>query len=186
VRPAEFQISELFAGLRGIFRPLTTDSRVKLVFEDPGPLPPLRTDQMRLSQILRNFVSNALRFTDEGEVRVWAEAEGREVRFCVSDTGVGISPEHLPLLFEEFWQQEDDLARRRIGTGLGLPLARRLAEVLGGRVEVASVVGKGSTFCAVIPMSPAASDAGGERGTDGPPLAGPSEHIHEGTCSGPV
>jgi signal transduction histidine kinase len=188
VRPAECQISELFAGLRGIFRPLTTDSQVKLVFEDPGPLPPLCTDQMRLSQILRNFVSNALRYTSEGEVRVWVEAEagGREVRFCVSDTGVGIPPEHLPLLFEEFWQQEDDLARRRRGTGLGLPLARRLAEVLGGRLEVTSVVGKGSTFCAVIPMSPVAGDGGGERGADGPPLAGPSEHTHEGTCRGPV
>lgn len=155
VRVTEFQISELFAALRGIFRPLADDSLVALIFSDPSGLPPVRTDQMRLSQILRNFISNALRYTNEGEVRVWAvaEADGGEVRFCVSDTGVGIPPEQHPYLFEEFWQQEEDIARRLKGTGLGLPLAKRLAELLGGRVEVESEVGKGSTFCAIIPVS---------------------------------
>jgi len=161
VSVTEFQISELFAALRGIFRPLANDSTVALIFSDPSGLPLVRTDQMRLSQILRNFISNALKYTNEGEVRVWAvaEADGREVRFCVSDTGVGIPPEHHPYLFEEFWQQEEDIARRLKGTGLGLPLAKRLAELLGGRVEVESEVGKGSTFCAIIPVSYAGREA---------------------------
>jgi signal transduction histidine kinase len=161
VRPAEFQVSELFAGLRGIFRPLTNHASVALVFVDPNGTPPVRTDQMRLSQILRNFISNALKYTNEGEIRVWAapEADGREVRFCVTDTGVGIPPEHHPYLFEEFWQQEDDIARRMKGTGLGLPLSKRLAELLGGRVEVESEIGKGSTFCAIIPVSYAEREA---------------------------
>ncbi len=155
VRSAELRISELFAGLRGIFRPLADHSAVALVFADPHGLPPVRTDQMRLSQVLRNFISNALRYTNEGEVRVWAaaEADGREVRFCVSDTGVGIPREHHPYLFKEFWQQEEDIARRTRGTGLGLPLAKRLAELLGGRVEVQSEVGKGSTFSVIIPVA---------------------------------
>jgi signal transduction histidine kinase len=155
VSATEFQVSELFAGLRGIFRPLASDSPVALVFIDPNDIPPIRSDQMRLSQILRNFISNALKYTNEGEVRVWAlaEADGREVRFCVSDTGVGIPREHHPYLFEEFWQQEDDTAGTMKGAGLGLPLARRLAELLGGRIEVESEVGKGSTFCAIIPVS---------------------------------
>lgn len=161
VSVTEFQISELFAALRGIFRPLANDSPVALIFSDPSGLPLVRTDQMRLSQILRNFISNALKYTNEGEVRAWAvaEADGREVRFCVSDTGVGIPPEHHPYLFEEFWQQEEDIARRLKGTGLGLPLAKRLAELLGGRVEVESEVGKGSTFCAIIPVSYAGREA---------------------------
>jgi len=162
VRPTEFQVSELFSGLRGIFKPLANDSPVALIFSDPNGIPLVRTDQMRLSQILRNFIANALEYTNEGEVRVWAvaEADGREVRFCVSDTGVGIPPEHHPYLFEEFWQQEEDIARTMKGTGLGLPLAKRLAELLGGRVEVESEVGKGSTFCAIIPVSYAGREAG--------------------------
>jgi signal transduction histidine kinase len=160
VRPARFQIGELFAGLRGIFRPAANHPSIALVFADTQDMPPMRTDQMRLSQILRNFVSNSLKHTDKGEIRVWAalEADGREVRFCVSDTGVGIAPEHLPHIFEEFWQQEGDIARRMKGAGLGLPLAKRLAELLGGRVEVESELGKGSTFCAIIPVSYAAGE----------------------------
>jgi signal transduction histidine kinase len=160
VRPARFQIGELFAGLRGIFRPAANHPSIALVFADTQDMPPIRTDQMRLSQILRNFVSNSLKHTDKGEIRVWAalEADGREVRFCVSDTGVGIAPEHLPHIFEEFWQQEGDIARRMKGAGLGLPLAKRLAELLGGRVEVESELGKGSTFCAIIPVSYAAGE----------------------------
>jgi CheY-like chemotaxis protein len=102
---------------------------------------------------LRNFVSNALKFTEQGEVRVSAayEAELDRVIFYVSDTGIGIAPENRERIFEEFAQIENPIQRRVKGTGLGLPLCKRLAELLGGNITVTSHLGVGSTFAVSIP-----------------------------------
>lgn len=105
------------------------------------------SDDRKLSPILRNFISNALKFTLEGEVRVTARLldDGR-IEFAVTATGTGIAEEHLPTLFADFAQVDTRVQKRLRGTGLGLSLARNSAHLLGGSVGAASTEGKGSRF----------------------------------------
>jgi len=153
VWPGEFEVTHLFGALRGMFRPMVP-SEVTLVLDEPGAIPPLYTDEGKVSQILRNFISNALKFTQRGEVRVSAslDAARQEVVFAVADTGIGIVPEDQDRIFEEFAQAEHAIQQRTKGTGLGLPLARKLAELLGGSVNVQSTPGRGSVFSVIIPL----------------------------------
>jgi signal transduction histidine kinase/CheY-like chemotaxis protein len=154
VRVSEFDARDLFSSLRGMFKPLLLNPAVKLVFEEPSGAMALHTDEAKVAQILRNLVSNALKFTERGEVLVRAacQTENRAVEFTVADTGIGIAPEHQARIFQEFGQVESPLQRKLRGTGLGLPLSRRLAELLGGTLTVESQLGVGSTFRAVIPL----------------------------------
>jgi signal transduction histidine kinase len=154
VSPEWFEMVDLFAALRGMFKPILTVSTVSLIFEEPHGVPKIYSDDRRLSQILRNFISNALKFTRQGEVRVSAQVlSDATIEFAVSDTGVGIDAEHLPMLFSDFVQLDTRLQRRLRGTGLGLSLSRKLAEILGGRVGVESTPGVGSRFWVTIPMT---------------------------------
>jgi signal transduction histidine kinase/DNA-binding response OmpR family regulator len=154
VRPTEFTVPGLFGALRGMLRPLLVGDSVRLEFDEPEELPPLFTDEGKVSQILRNFISNALKFTEAGEVRVSARrAEGNaNIVFEVTDTGIGIAPEDQERIFLEFAQVDSPQQRRVRGTGLGLPLCRRLAQLLGGEVRLCSKPGAGSTFIAEIPV----------------------------------
>lgn len=153
ISPEWFEMVDLFSALRGMFRPIITTSTVGLVFEEPRSIPRVFTDDKKLSQILRNFISNALKFTLEGEVRVTARMAGEDmVEFAVSDTGIGIAQEHLSTLFADFVQLDTRIQKRLRGTGLGLSLARKFAELLGGRVSVESQLGKGSRFSVLIPI----------------------------------
>jgi len=155
ISPGWFDLMDLFAALRGMFRPLVeSNQRIELLFEDPPPLPMLYTDDKKLAQILRNYISNAIKFTPEGQVVVSATMEGdAEVRFTVRDTGIGIAPELLQALFEDFVQVDSPLQKRLRGTGLGLSLCKRFAELLGGRVAVESLPGSGSAFHVVLPVA---------------------------------
>ena len=151
VSPAPLTVAELFGALRGVLRPLRVHEGVTLLFEEGGELPVLHTDERKLSQIVRNLVSNALKFTRQGEVRVSAAPGPNDtIVFTVRDTGVGISPENQERIFEEFVQVEGPHQQGVKGTGLGLPLSRRLAELLGGSLTVESQPGQGSTFHAVV------------------------------------
>ncbi|HEX6243168.1 MAG TPA: response regulator, partial [Polyangiales bacterium] len=150
LRPDKFVLDDFLAALRGMLRPLATSSDVTLSFDAPPNLV-LDTDQGKLSQILRNLISNALKFTERGEVRLCIEHDEQEVRFAVSDTGVGIDPVNFDTIFEEFGQVDNPLQNKVKGTGLGLPLARKLAELLGGTLSVESELGKGATFTLTIP-----------------------------------
>ena len=154
VRPARFEVAELFSALRGMLKPLLVAESVELVFEDVTAVPTMHTDESKVSQILRNFVSNALKFTERGSVSVQARYEERDdtVLFTVRDTGIGIAPEDQEIIFEEFTQVPNPLQRKVKGTGLGLPLCRRLATLLGGAVWVQSAPGTGSTFFARVPV----------------------------------
>lgn len=153
ISPAWFEMVDLFSALRGMFKPMLTNPAVNLVFEDPQDLPKLYTDDGKLSQILRNFVSNALKFTPKGEVRVTARMEGEgRITFSVADTGVGIAPEFHDTIWEDFAQVRSPLQKRLRGTGLGLSLSKKLAELLGGSVGLASEPGKGSVFSVTIPV----------------------------------
>ena len=167
IRPAEFDVPTLFSSLRGMLRPLLINESVSLVFETPVGVPPLTTDEAKVSQILRNLVSNALKFTERGEVRVAAmpAASGEAVVFSVADTGIGIAPEDQERIFQEFGQIDGPIQRRVRGTGLGLPLSRKLATLLGGTLTVESEPGVGSTFSATIPVTyvaPEPAPAAGE------------------------
>ena len=146
-------VENLFRALKGMMRPLVDAERVELVFDNGGIDEPFESDEGMISQILRNFIANALKFTEQGSVRVSAARDlaADTIVFAVTDTGIGIDAEHLQLIFEEFTQVENPLQRKSKGTGLGLPLCRRLAELLGGQVEVTSRPGVGSTFMLTLP-----------------------------------
>ena len=150
----EVGLIPLFGSLRGLLRPLLkADSAVELIFDDPSRMPTIYTDEGKLAQILRNLLSNALKFTEHGEIRVKvAIGPAETVVFTVVDTGIGIAPANFGRIFEEFGQVDSPLQRQLKGTGLGLPLARRLAETLGGTLEVASELGVGSRFTLNLPV----------------------------------
>jgi signal transduction histidine kinase/CheY-like chemotaxis protein len=154
VKPRKFAIDDLFGALRGMLRPLLVGDAVALNFdEEVAGIPPLVTDEDKVSQILRNFISNALKFTERGEVRIWAEYDQVEdsVTFCVRDTGIGIAEKDIPTLWEEFGQVPSRLQSKVKGTGLGLPLSRKLAAVLRGDIRVESAPGQGSVFSLTLP-----------------------------------
>ena len=154
ISPAWFEMLDLFSALRGMFKPILSSSSVSLIFEEPTNTPKLFTDDKKLSQILRNFISNALKFTTDGEVRVSATLPDSEhVTFAVADTGIGIPIEHLDALFQDFVQVDAPIQKRLRGTGLGLSLSKKLAVVLGGDVTVESQLGRGSTFSVTIPLT---------------------------------
>jgi signal transduction histidine kinase len=144
---------DLFSALRGMFKPILSSQSVSLIFEEPVDVAKIYTDDKKLSQILRNFISNALKFTPDGEVHVTARrTDGDWVTFAVADTGIGIGADYLATIFEDFVQVDAPIQKRLRGTGLGLSLSRKLAIVLGGRVDVHSELGKGSTFSVTIPI----------------------------------
>ncbi len=138
IRPKQFEVHELFSALKGMLKPLLADNNsVELLFEDARDLPKLHTDEGKISQILRNLISNALKFTPSGHVLVSAELSTENfVLFSVEDTGIGIPEEHHETIFREFSQIDNPLQERHRGTGLGLPLCRNLAMLLGGRLSL--------------------------------------------------
>ena len=153
ISPAWFKMLDLFAALRGMFRPIVQVETVDLIFEEPQDIPRLYTDHKKLSQILRNFISNALKFTPKGSVRVSARRMSDEhVAFAVADTGIGIPKQHQAALFNDFVQLDSPIQKRFRGTGLGLSLSKKLANLLGGDVTVESEERKGSTFSVIIPV----------------------------------
>jgi PAS domain S-box-containing protein len=133
-------------------QPLANAKGITLRTEIPGGPLVLRTDDGKLHQILSNLVSNALKFTDSGEVVLEVTSSVQDARIRVHDTGCGIAPEHLGRIWDTFWQAENPLTRKAGGTGLGLTIVRRLALLIGGQVTVASVPGQGSTFTVVLPQ----------------------------------
>ena len=171
-----FAIEDLFASLRGMFRPLHHDDRVSLVFEPAADLPTIRSDQSKVAQVLRNLISNALKFTVEGDVRVCArlDQERGTVALVVADTGIGIAPSDWERIFEEFEQVHGPLQAGLRGTGLGLAVSQRLAAVLGGAISLDSEPGAGSTFTLSLPLqySDAPSSMAPPDGADGSSQAG--------------
>lgn len=153
LRIERFDLGEFLGSLRGMLRPLLPDDgAVELHLEPPAEPLMLETDKSKLSQILRNLVSNAIKFTERGEVRVRCRQPAAGVLdIDVVDTGIGIAEENHERVFEEFGQVEGPHQARVKGTGLGLPLSRKLAELLGGTLVVASEPGRGSTFTVTIP-----------------------------------
>jgi signal transduction histidine kinase len=148
---APIDLVALFGQLRGTLRPMARPG-VDLIVEEPAAT--LVSDEVLLTQVLRNLLTNALKFTTTGEVRLSARVEGDLVAFVVADTGIGIPVTEQSRVFEEFHQVRGAQQVGGEGTGLGLPYARRLAAILGGELTMYSVEGEGSTFTVTVPAEP--------------------------------
>ncbi len=156
---AAVDLAGLFGQLRGTLRPMARPG-VELVIEEPSAA--LVSDEVLLTHILRNLLTNALKFTVDGEVRLTAETVGDRVEFVVADTGIGIPEQEHSRVFEEFHQVRGAQQIGGSGTGLGLPYARRLAAILGGELTMRSTLGEGSAFTVALPVlqfTPAAPPA---------------------------
>jgi signal transduction histidine kinase len=153
------QLAPLIDEVIGTARQLADQNKNRLTAEVPGDLGSLTVDPMRLRQVLFNLLSNACKFTKEGEVRLHAKrvADGRDwIELAVADSGIGMTPEQQAKLFEEFSQADATTAQRFGGTGLGLAITRKLARMMGGDVTVKSEPGKGSVFTVRLPSDAAA------------------------------
>ena len=160
--PSMVDVVALAEELRMTLQPTGPADRVTLSVDVPGEIGEMLVDEGMLTTILRNLLSNALKFTEYGEVRLAAVVDTAmaEVVFTVTDTGVGLSSEHLERVFEEFYQVPGSLQLRAKGTGLGLPYARRLAEALGGTLELASTPGEGTTATLRVPHRTSGPEVG--------------------------
>ncbi|MFQ5954112.1 MAG: response regulator [Kiloniellales bacterium] len=152
----DIRIATLIEDLVTTARPLTDQNQNRLVVHCPDDLGGMHADLTRVRQIVLNLLSNACKFTENGEVRLEAGRQrlsGRDwVEFTVADSGIGMTPEQLAKLFQEFSQADSSTTRRYGGTGLGLAISRRLARLMGGDIEVASTQGEGSTFTVRLPV----------------------------------
>jgi signal transduction histidine kinase len=153
LRVGMVEVTKVFGTLRGMMRPLAHSERVSLVLEEPPNDLLIQSDEGKISQILRNLISNALKFTEQGEIRVRVNREDSQIIFSVADTGIGIAPDDQERIFREFAQVENPVQRRVRGTGLGLPLSRKLAELIGGTLTVVSTLGTGSIFRLTLPLA---------------------------------
>jgi signal transduction histidine kinase len=135
-------------------RLLASASKRDLRLEAARDVPQILADRNRLMRVFDNLIGNALKFTKEGgRITVGAAVKDGMVVFSVADTGAGISPEHVPHIFDRFWQAAGRASR--LGAGLGLPITRGIVEAHGGHIWVESMVGRGSTFFFTIPIAPA-------------------------------
>jgi PAS domain S-box-containing protein len=152
--PVEVQAVELPALLEEVkaeTQGVQEQSALDFVWQVEGELPPLYTDPGKLKVVLKNLIGNAVKFTQEGAITVAVQGDARGIEIRVSDTGMGIAPEALELIFEPFRQADESITRAHGGTGLGLHIVKRLLELLGGSVTVESEVGRGSTFRVWVP-----------------------------------
>jgi signal transduction histidine kinase len=127
---------------------------VRVIWDVPDALPLLTTDAEKIKQVLHNLIDNAVKFTDRGEVRIWSNTipEHGQLEIHVSDTGIGIARDVLPLVFDRYRQLDGSINRSYDGLGLGLFIAKKLTELVGGKLHVISELGKGSTFTVVLPL----------------------------------
>ena len=156
---APVRLDAVFAQLRGTLRPLVAGDEVTLHIEQPTQLPLFVTDEVLLTRILRNLLSNGLKFTQHGGVRLTVSADSAAGRliFAVTDTGIGIPADQQERVFEDFYQVRGSAQANVRGTGLGLPYSRRLAEILGGTLELDSEPGHGTRVVLRLPIRPADS-----------------------------
>jgi two-component system sensor histidine kinase/response regulator len=148
----DFDLEQVMSGVSAVIGDKVFDKGLELLFDVAPDVPRyLVGDPLRVGQILLNLVSNAVKFTERGEVLVQVRVDGRNgdgtlLKFSVRDTGIGMTPEQTIRLFREFTQGDGSTTRKYGGTGLGLTISKRLAEIMGGKIWVDSVAGKGSTF----------------------------------------
>ncbi len=150
--PEEIDVAELMRDVENTAQRLVQARRLTLTVQVEPDLPRLWGDPTRIRQVLFNLLNNAARFTERGGITVRAWREGDQVRFAVTDTGIGMSSQDLAHIFDEFFQADGSLRRRQGGAGLGLAISRRFVELHGGRIWAESQVGRGSTFYFDLPV----------------------------------
>ena len=153
VFPESVDVAALARDVEELLEPQALLKHVSLAVTVPGEPVVLTTDSTKLRQILINLLGNALKFTDVGEVSLDLCRDGQHACFRIVDTGPGIAPAHLDKIFDPFTQVDQSLKRTKGGTGLGLPVSRRLANLLGGELSVESTVGAGTTFTLRLPLN---------------------------------
>jgi signal transduction histidine kinase len=153
VNAETFQVEDIINMTTATVEPLLKDGHVRLVRDIASGLPPVKTDRDKLRQILFNLLSNAAKFTEQGEIRVSAVRENGTLKLAVSDTGIGMKKEALEHIFEEFQQAEKTTSSKYGGTGLGLAIVKKFTNLRGGDIAVESEVGKGSKFTITFPMN---------------------------------
>jgi PAS domain S-box-containing protein len=167
--PADFAVAALFEEMRNEFASLAASKGLELRIEAAAPA--AHSDAPLVGQILRNLVSNAIKYTNRGSVQLRATPGAMGVRLEVVDTGVGIPPDQLPYIYDEFYQVGVATNTTREGYGLGLAIVQRLVKLLGLRLEVRSEVGRGSTFALELPAAAGAGSAAHVRAADSAPAA---------------
>ena len=173
----DFDLAQVVGQLEAVHGPLAAKKGLAFSVEAaPAALGPRRGDCVRLQQIVNNLVANAVKFTASGEVRVLIEGEGEGgdmgLKVSVTDTGIGIAADKLPLLFQKFTQVDSSTTRKYGGTGLGLAICRELAQLMGGSVWAESVQGLGSTFFVSLPLVRAGAAAAADAEAHPRPTAG--------------
>jgi signal transduction histidine kinase len=149
---ADYSMTDLVADVQSAVESLAREKEIGLKVELVPDLPPARGDRRKLTQVLLNLVGNAIKFTDAGEVAIRASAANGSIKVSVRDSGPGISAADQARIFQEFQQAESSIARAKGGTGLGLPISKRIVELHGGRIWVESRLGEGSTFSFTLPL----------------------------------
>jgi signal transduction histidine kinase len=152
VRRIECEVGPILEEIYDSMRPAAAARRNKVVVEFDAELPDVMGDPLRIKQCVLNFVSNAVKFTEDGLIRMEARRVGDAVDITVSDTGIGMNAEQIRRLFKPFVQADASIAHNYGGTGLGLSVTKRLAELMHGAVAVASAPGKGATFTLSLPV----------------------------------
>lgn len=169
----ETAIQDVIAEAVAVVQDLFRAKRLYLNVQVEPDLPRLRIDASRIRQVLINLLTNASRFTSQGGVTITARIVGDEVQVAVADTGIGIAPQDVPKVFEDFAQVDGSASRKHEGTGLGVPISRRLVQLHGGRMWLRSQPGEGTTFFFTLPISEQRRPERGRRpgSTDGPTLS---------------
>jgi signal transduction histidine kinase len=154
IQESEFSLGDLLAEEYRRMQPLAKEKGLVMDFDPPPEPLRVRADRIKLSRVVGNLLGNAIKFTEAGGVRLDADCvENGQCRIRVSDTGIGIAPEHQRYIFDEFFQLSNPERDRNKGTGLGLAICKRLVDAMGGRLEVESEPGRGSTFSVLLPVA---------------------------------
>ncbi|HVM97231.1 MAG TPA: ATP-binding protein, partial [Candidatus Acidoferrales bacterium] len=155
VRLGEVNLGDLVRQIDTETRELQEGTGLNFVWDVPQDLPLLSTDPLKVRVVLKNLIGNAVKFTKQGTVSIRARTCAGGVELCVADTGIGMSPEVLSIIFEAFRQGDSSFTRQHEGVGLGLYIVRRMLDLLGGTIRVESLPDQGSTFYVWLPAFPA-------------------------------
>jgi len=178
VRWESMSVNHTLGDAAALVEPMAAAKDIRFIVELLEEDQAIQTDGTKLRQMLVNLLSNGIKFTDKGEVRVSCSVAAGQLEVRIADTGVGISAENIEDVFEPFWQAEQTATRKTGGTGLGLSVTRKLARLLGGDVTVASKVGSGTTFVLTLPMKAPTGESVRRRDTPTTPTSAvPALHI---------
>ena len=150
----DFNLKDLVSLIEATTKPLLEKNSNKFVVKIDKSIETMKNDETKLKQVLLNMISNSSKFTKEGTVSLEISAESKNrVKFELSDTGIGMTEDQLENVFEEFTQAETSTSKDYGGTGLGLPICKKITELMGGRIEVKSKIGEGTTFSIIVPKT---------------------------------